>query len=128
MLRTDEEWVADVPATGLRCELATNDLRDILIAGMTRAFRQCSPQMLEDSPQEALILITRRVRSCRGDSRFATWALSVATRVTLSELRRARWHDVSLDEMVETGQLPSAATGGLVDHAHAACGSCSFGD
>lgn len=110
ILRSDAEWVADISATGFPCELATTDLRHILLAGLARAFRNCSPSLLEDSTQEALILIAKRVQSYRGDSRFTSWALSIATRVTLSELRRAQWYDVSLDQMADAGQLPSSAT------------------
>jgi len=64
--------------------------------------------MVEDSVREALILITKRLQSYRGDSRFTTWALSIATHVTLSEMRRSRWSDVSLDQMVEAGQIPAS--------------------
>jgi RNA polymerase sigma-70 factor (ECF subfamily) len=119
ILRTDAEWVADISATGEQSELAVTDLRQILLAGLARAFRQCSPPVVEDSVQEALILITKRIQSYRGDSRFTTWALSIATHVTLSEMRRSRWSDVSLDQMVEAGQIPASATGAQVDHAHA---------
>ena len=118
-LRDNAEWLADISATGLRCDRAVIDLRRILVGGLARAFRTCGPAVLEDCAQEALILITRRIESYRGDSHFTTWALSIATRVTLSELRRARWRDVSLDQMVEAGQLPSAAAGAAPDHAHA---------
>lgn len=119
ILRTDAEWVADISANGERCDLAVTDLRHILLAGLARAFRQCSRPIVEDSAQEALILITKRIQSYRGDSRFTTWALSIATHVTLSEMRRSRWGDVSLDQMVEAGQIPASATGAQVDHAHA---------
>ncbi|VTR94181.1 rna polymerase sigma 70 : Uncharacterized protein OS=Sorangium cellulosum So0157-2 GN=SCE1572_05510 PE=4 SV=1: Sigma70_r2: Sigma70_r4_2 [Gemmata massiliana] len=37
----------------------------------------------------------------RGDSRFTTWAVTIAVRVAFTELRRARWRDVSLDRLVE---------------------------
>src|SRR5262249_6516429 len=46
----------------------------------------------------------------RGDSRFTTWAITVAVRVAFTELRRARWRDVSLDRLVEDApaRLPTA--------------------
>ena len=49
--------------------------------------------------------ISAKVESFRGDSRFETWAISIAVRVGIGELRRARWKDVSLDQMVEAGRL-----------------------
>ena len=36
-----------------------------------------------------------------GRSQFTTWVYKVAVRIALSELRRERWKDVSLDEMTE---------------------------
>ena len=119
ILRTDAEWVADISADGERSDLAVTDLRRILLAGLARAFRRCSRPLVEDAAQEALILITKRIGSYRGDSRFTTWALSVATHVTLSEMRRARWGDISLNQMVEAGQIPASATSVQVDHARA---------
>jgi RNA polymerase sigma-70 factor (ECF subfamily) len=51
-----------------------------------------------------------RLQKYRGDGRFVTWALSIATRVALSEMRRAQWKDVSLDEMSPAGHLPAPAS------------------
>jgi RNA polymerase sigma-70 factor (ECF subfamily) len=59
---------------------------------------------VQESVQDALLLILQRLGSYRGDSRFTTWAMSVATRLALSELRRARWKDVSLDQMAAAGR------------------------
>ena len=43
-------------------------------------------------------------------SRFVTWATAIAIRVGLTELRRRRWRDVSLEKLVaDTGFEPSAA-------------------
>lgn len=36
-----------------------------------------------------------------GESRFTTWAQRISVRVALTELRRLRWRDVSLDEALE---------------------------
>lgn len=62
--------------------------------------------MLEDFAQEALLRISANIHSFRGDSRFLTWAMAIAVRVGLSELRRARWREVSFEAMVEAGRLP----------------------
>jgi RNA polymerase sigma-70 factor (ECF subfamily) len=61
--------------------------------------------MVEDFAQDALLRITGRLHSFRGESRFLTWALAVAVRVAVSELRRARWRDISIDEMAEAGRV-----------------------
>jgi len=43
--------------------------------------------------------ITRNLGSFRGDSRFTTWATTIAVRTAMTMLRRAHWKNVSLDEM-----------------------------
>jgi RNA polymerase sigma-70 factor (ECF subfamily) len=41
----------------------------------------------------------------RSESRFTTWALTIAVRVAFTELRRRRWKDVSRDEMIEVSNV-----------------------
>jgi len=53
----------------------------------------------EDFAQEALIKITSQLDSFRGESRFTTWAQKIAMNVALTELRRRRWRDVSLQDL-----------------------------
>ena len=52
-----------------------------------------------DFAQEALIKITSHLDSFRGESRFTTWAQKIAMNVALTELRRRRWRDVSLQDL-----------------------------
>ena len=54
----------------------------------------------EDFAQEALLKILEQLDSFRGESRFTTWAHKIAVRVALTELRRKRWRDVSLDSLI----------------------------
>ena len=42
-----------------------------------------------------------RLESFEGRSRFTTWVHKIAVRIALTELRRRRWRDFSLDSMVE---------------------------
>ncbi|NIR25616.1 MAG: RNA polymerase sigma factor, partial [Gammaproteobacteria bacterium] len=42
-----------------------------------------------------------------GRSKFTTWVHKIAVRVALTELRRKRWEDVSLDEILESSEAPS---------------------
>jgi RNA polymerase sigma-70 factor (ECF subfamily) len=53
-----------------------------------------------DFAQEALIKITANLDSFRGESRFTTWAQKIAVNVALTELKRRRWRDVSLQELL----------------------------
>ena len=52
-----------------------------------------------DFAQEALIKITANLDSFRGESRFTTWAQKIAMNVALTELKRRRWRDVSLQDL-----------------------------
>lgn len=117
----DQDWVADlsVSAPAERREAALGELRGILIAGLSRAFRNSAvgASLVEDCTQDALIRIADRLASYRGESRFVTWAMSIALRTTLSQMRLARWRDVSLDQMVEAGRLPARAPAELGEEA-----------
>lgn len=106
--RRDVDWVAELSGTADQRAVALTELRGLLCAGLRRTFRQaaCDSAVLQDFAQEALLRITTNLHSFRGDSQFLTWAMAIAVRVGLSELRRARWREVSLDAMVEAGRLP----------------------
>jgi RNA polymerase sigma-70 factor (ECF subfamily) len=60
---------------------------------------------LEDAVQDALVRILDRLPQFEGRSRFLTWATSIAIRVAMSELRRQRWKDVSLDAVIAGADL-----------------------
>ena len=65
-----------------------------------------------DFAQEALIKIVSNLDSFRGESRFTTWANKIAMNVALTELKRRRWRDVSLQDLLDR----RTATGrGLAD-------------
>ena len=48
-----------------------------------------------------------RIDQFEGRSRFLTWATSIAIRVAMGELRRSRWKDISLDEVVSDADFAS---------------------
>ncbi|MCL4825239.1 MAG: hypothetical protein KJZ57_13575, partial [Anaerolineales bacterium] len=56
---------------------------------------------MEEVTQEALLRILDRLHTFEGRSQFTTWAHKIAIRIALSELRRKRWRDSSLDELVD---------------------------
>jgi RNA polymerase sigma-70 factor (ECF subfamily) len=72
---------------------------------------------IEDMAQEGVLRVIAGLSTFRGDSLFTTWAITIAVRVAFSELRRARWRDVSLERLVEDApaKLPTArpASGGV---------------
>lgn len=60
--------------------------------------------LAEDTAQETLLRVLAHLDSFEGRSRFTTWAQKIAVRVALTELRRRRWKDVSLDEIMESDE------------------------
>jgi RNA polymerase sigma-70 factor (ECF subfamily) len=62
-------------------------------------------QMAADFAQDALLRILKNLDSFRGDSRFTTWAMKIGTRTAISELRRARYKDFSLDQITINGEF-----------------------
>lgn len=64
--------------------------------------------MAEDFVQEALLQVQDKLHQFEGRSKFTTWASKIAVRQALAELRRARWRDFSLDNLMgETEFTPS---------------------
>jgi len=57
--------------------------------------------LVEDVAQETLLRVLARLDTFQGRSQFTTWVYKIAVRIALSELRRERWKEVSLDELME---------------------------
>lgn len=115
MSRDNETWLAELGQDGLARDQALADLREALLRGLRRSVggrAQAGEPFLEDMAQEALIRILERLDQFQGRSAFVTWATSVAIRIAMSELRRKRWKDVSLDAVVAEAGLQPA---GMVD-------------
>lgn len=105
--RTNEEWLADLAATGPQKDDALADLRDVLLGGLRRGLtnwvQTSGPDfqaLAEDFVQDALLKILENLDSFEGRSKFTTWAHKITVRVALTELRRKRWKDRSLDQML----------------------------
>ena len=99
--RTNEQWLADL--RGSNPDQALADLYDLLVRGLRIGLGSHGGGVdanAGDFAQEALIRITGSLDSFRGESRFTTWAQKIATNVALTELKRRRWRDVSLQELV----------------------------
>ena len=62
-------------------------------------------QMAQDLAQDATLRVIDNLDSFRGESRFTTWANKIAIRLAISDLRRARYKDFSLDELTADGDL-----------------------
>lgn len=102
--RTDVEWCAQLAEQP--SDAAVAELRGLLLRGMHFALISYSvtESDLEDFVQDGLLKILQELPSYRGESRFTTWAQKVCVRVALTELRRRRWRDVSLDDLVTNSE------------------------
>jgi RNA polymerase sigma-70 factor (ECF subfamily) len=115
--RTNEVWIASLSADGsAEQDEALRDLQTRLRRGilfyLTRERSDLTDRamselehMADDFSQEAVLRILKNLHSFRGDSLFTTWATRVAVRVAISELRRARYKDFSLEAVTAEGDL-----------------------
>jgi RNA polymerase sigma-70 factor, ECF subfamily len=107
--RTNEQWLTELSSSGPAQETALVDLRVIVQARLPYALSiwlsQNDPRyaaLEEEVLQETLLRVLARLDTFQGRSQFTTWVHTIAVRIALTELRRAKWRDVSLDEMIET--------------------------
>lgn len=112
MERTNETWLAELQSSGSLQTEALADLRQFLQRGVLAYLHSRSDldlaeielrQMSEDLTQEAILKIQANLDSFQGKSKFTTWAAKIAANHTISELRRAKWRDLSLDTVTEAG-------------------------
>lgn len=115
--RTNDDWLRELRDDGPAGDAARRDLRSTLVAGLRHALGDRAQDHIEDFAQEAMLRLLQKLDAFRGDSRFTTWAMSIAMRVAWSELRRARWKDVSFDQLEST--IGEDAVGQAKDAEHA---------
>ena len=111
--RTNESWLADLRSTGITHADALNDLRNIIQKGLPYALSRWLPSndplfqpLVEEVTQETLLRVLDQLDTFEGRSLFTTWVHKIAIRIALTELRRKRWRDSSLDEMTENEDAP----------------------
>jgi RNA polymerase sigma factor (sigma-70 family) len=95
-------WVERLNAEGETREEAISQLRVILVRGILKSFasRGVDNAFAEDIAQDALLRILNSLDSFEGRSRFTTWAMAIAVRTAVSELRRRHFRDVSLEQVI----------------------------
>ncbi|GMR10241.1 MAG: sigma-70 family RNA polymerase sigma factor [Anaerolineae bacterium] len=106
--RANEQWVAELSAPGEAQEDALSDLRAVILRGLPYALSNwlspSDPQfesLSEEVAQDTLLRVLDSLHTFEGRSKFTTWVHKIAVRIALTELRRKRWRDVSLDELTE---------------------------
>ena len=107
--RSNEKWLAELREEGNPAfAAALTDLRDRLRraiyfyllqerSDLVRTAEHDLRQLAEDMAQDATLRVLDSLDSFRGESRFTTWATKIAVRLTISELRRVRYRNFSLD-------------------------------
>src|SRR3954471_427892 len=120
--RSNAQWIYDLASTdpSIR-DQAIQDLRVRLQRGiyyyLSRERSDLADlasdeltQRAEDLAQDDSSRARTILDSFRGDSQFTTWATKIAVRVAISEMRRARYKDFSLDALTANGDLKPETT------------------
>ncbi len=108
--RTNDAWLDDL--RGSSRAAAIEDLRSALVRGLRFAMMDrygVTEADVEDFVQDALLKILANLDAFEGRSQFLTWAQKIAVREGLSELRRQRWENITLDDLLgedEAGPVP----------------------
>ena len=102
-----DRWVARLRAEPEVRDAAIEELRGIILRGLTRALnnRYGSKFQAEDIVQDALLKILDSLDRYEGRSRFTTWAMAVAIRVGITELRKKSAQSISLDSLTAENSL-----------------------
>lgn len=113
--RTNEQWLADLKSDGQEKDTALADLHQIILNGLPYALSNWLPAsdprlqaLAEDTAQETLLRVLEYLDTFEGRSMFTTWVHKIAVRIALTELRRKRWENISLNELVEGDDTPPA--------------------
>jgi RNA polymerase sigma-70 factor, ECF subfamily len=128
--RSNEEWLAAL--RGPEKEAALADLRVLLVRGLRAALRGRmggADPSVEDFVQEALLKILGNLDSFRGESRFTVWAHKICVRTAFAEMRRSRWRDVSLEDVIDRqGEGALASSDPIMDPERATAKSIMLAD
>jgi RNA polymerase sigma-70 factor (ECF subfamily) len=114
--RTNAQWLQDLQATDEQQSAAIEALRyhvrRSILYYLTQErsdLRGLSYQELErmadDLAQDATLRVINNIGMFRGESKFTTWANRIAIRLAISDLRRARYKDFSLETITADGEL-----------------------
>lgn len=120
--RTNEQWITELRSEDVPVQTAAlEDLRKRLqrsiyfylsqdrsdLRGLATQELQ---QMAQDLAQDATLRVIDNMDKFRGESRFTTWANKIAVRLAISDLRRARYKDFSLEEITADGEILPSTT------------------
>jgi RNA polymerase sigma-70 factor (ECF subfamily) len=113
--RNNEQWLSDLSTPGPDQEAALQDLRAIIAKGLPygvgKYLSPDNPQfepLIDEVAQETLLRVLSRLDTFEGRSQFTTWVHKISVRIALTELRRRKWRDVSLDNIIEDQTISAA--------------------
>lgn len=116
--RDDESWLRELGGSDPARSSALSDLRARLLANVRAAWAGRSgcadDALIEDAVQNALVQILNKLASFAGTARFLSWATTVAVHAVITEMRRRRWEDVSLEDAVRSTGSPIDSADGTV--------------
>ncbi len=107
--RTNEEWLAQLRATGEIQTRAIEDLSEIIRKGLLSGLNSYLANdagrienLIEEITQETILRVLQHLGTFEGRSQFTTWVYKIAIRLAFSELRKRRWKDVSIEANLES--------------------------
>ena len=100
-----DPWIARLKGPPQVRDQAIDELRVYLLRGLSKlmASRYGGEFSAEDAVQESLVKILKSIDQFAGRSRFTTWAMTVATRIGISEMRRKHYQNTSIDSFKSEG-------------------------
>jgi RNA polymerase sigma-70 factor, ECF subfamily len=105
--RCNETWITVLSCPGPERDRAVIELRQAVLRGLHGTVDpsgRLTEADLDDFAQEGVMAVLRALPTFRGEARFLTWALKVAVRAALTELRRHHWRDISLEQPSPVGE------------------------
>ena len=102
LTRSNADWIKSLRDPKRR-EAAIEDLSPLLLRGLAKSLGSKITLPLEDVVQESLLKILAGLDRFRGECRFTSWALTIAIRCGISELRKRHYRDVSFFKLVDDG-------------------------
>ena len=124
--RTNEEWRADLAATGPRRDEALADLRECVLRAARFYLCRQAPErarldpeqveaLAEDAAQEATLAVLAKLDRFRGEAAFPTWASKFGVSAAAGLLRRREWAHVSLEALPDWGSSVATAAREVCD-------------
>lgn len=116
MPAADDPWVVRLKGEPHVRDAALSELRELLLRGLSKSMssRYGGALSAEDVVQDALVKILESLDQFAGRSRFTTWAMTVATRIGISAMRRKHYQDVSVNSLGTDGSSFEIAAEGDV--------------